>query len=97
MQRRDALAGSSWGQDTGTLVMTYRATGKATTEHASVIFAPLFSGASWAKVQRVENAALRIATGCVNKTNVDHLYQETQVLPLKVHSIMQAKIYIAQS
>ena len=31
------------------------------------------------------NTALRIATGCTADTNITHLHQETQTLPLKTH------------
>jgi len=37
------------------------------------------------KLQKIQNSALRIATGCTRDTNVQHLHEETKVLPLEDH------------
>ena len=37
------------------------------------------------KLQVVQNNALRIATGCTKDTNIQHLHEETLVLPLREH------------
>src|ERR1700730_1527284 len=38
-----------------------------------------------AKLQTVQNTALPGATGCTADTNMNHVHQETKVLPLKDH------------
>jgi endonuclease/exonuclease/phosphatase family metal-dependent hydrolase len=37
------------------------------------------------KIQIVQNSALRIATGCTKDTEIQHIHEETKVLPLKEH------------
>src|ERR1700730_15461625 len=36
-------------------------------------------------LKTVQNTALRVATGCTADTNINHIHQETKVLPLKDH------------
>ena len=37
------------------------------------------------KLQTTQNAALRTATGCTLDTNINHLHDETKILPLDTH------------
>ena len=37
------------------------------------------------KFQTIQNSALRIATSCVNMASVDHLHEETEMLPVQDH------------
>ena len=80
-----ALAGSTWGQDTETLISTYRAIGKSVLEYAAPVLDPLLSKTSWTKLERAENSALRIATGCTAMTGSEHLHAETQIVPVREH------------
>ena len=41
------------------------------------------------KLQRTQNTALRIATGCTKTTPIQHLHDETEVLPLRSHMDMR--------
>ena len=37
------------------------------------------------KLQTIQNSTLRIATGCVKMTSIDHLHEETEMLPVQDH------------
>ena len=90
-----ALAGSSWGQDPETLIITYKAIIRTVLEYAAPIWSPIISETSWKKLQVVQNHALRIITGCLTKSSETHLHRETKVLPIKPHSTMITKQYLA--
>ena len=92
-----ALSGTSWGQDTETLVITYRATSKAALEYAAPVIEPLLSNSSWLKLERAENIALRVATGCTAMTGTDHLHNETQVVPVRRHCQLLASQYLRKT
>ena len=46
-------------------------------------------------LQRTQNMALRIATGCTKSTPIDHLHEETRVLPLAQHMNMTGVQFFA--
>ena len=90
-----ALAGTDWVQDKDTILMAYKATGRSVLEYAAPIWAPAISDTSWECLQKAQNQALRAASGCLRLTGIDNLHQETQVLPIKPHSQMLAKQFLA--
>ena len=90
-----SLAGSSWGQDKETMLITYKSICRSTLEYAAPIWAPSISDTNWSRLQSVQNQALRAATGCLAMTGIDHLHQETKVLPLRTHSNMLTKQLMA--
>ena len=59
------LAGSSWGKDKETLIITYKAIGRSIANYAAPIWSP----------QRTQNSALRTITGCHVMSNQDHLHK----------------------
>ena len=89
-----ALAGTDWGQEKEMLTTAYKATLRSNIEYAIAIWGPIISGNHWNRIQTLQNHALRIATGCVKMSSIDHLHQETQVLPLKEHSEMLTKQFL---
>ena len=72
-----ALAGSSWGQDKETLLMTYNALGKSIANYAAPVWSTNASDSSFKKIQTAQNAALRTATGAHKMASIDHLHQES--------------------
>ena len=90
-----SLAGSSWGQDKDTLLLTYKSVCRSTLEYATPVWSTLISDSNWNRLQSVQNQALRVATGCLQMSSTDHLHQETKVLPIREHSTMLTKQYSA--
>ena len=80
-----ALAGSSWGQDKETLLMTYNALGESITNYAAPVLSTNPSDSSFKKIQTAHNAALRTATGAHKMASIDHLHQESLTLRVKDH------------
>ena len=62
---------------------TYKAVMRPALEYASSIWSPLASSTSINKLQVIQNAALRTATGCTQDTNIQHLHDET----LPIHEL----------
>ena len=74
------LAGSSWGQDKETLLMTYNALGKSIANYAAPAWSTNTSDSSSKKIQTAQNAALRTATGAHKMASIHHLHQESLTL-----------------
>ena len=85
-----ALAGSSWGQEKETLLLTYNALGNLS--HA--VWSTNASESSYKKIQTAQNAALRTATGAYKIASIDHLHQELLTLKVKDHSDMLSAQYL---
>ena len=62
-------------------------------EYASSIWSPLASSTSINKLQVMQNAALRTATRCTQDTNIQHLLDETLMLPIHEHLQLHASQY----
>ena len=75
-----ALAGTTWGQSKETLIVAYQAFIRPVLEYASPVWTP----------QKVQNSALRVATGCTTMTAIQHLHDETKILPVRRHIRMKA-------
>ena len=82
------LAGSSWGQDTETLAITYKSICRSVLEYAAPIWSPIISDTSWLKLQTTPNQALRVITGNLGMASKQHLHREAKILPLKDHCRM---------
>ena len=88
------LAGSSWGQDKETLLMTYNALRKFIASYAAPVWSTNASDSSFKKIQTAQNAALRTATGAPKMVSIDHLHQESLTLRVKDHSDMLSAQYL---
>ena len=88
------LAGSSWGQEKETLLLTYNALGKSITSYAAPVWSTNASDSSFKKIQTAQNAALRTATGAHKMASIDHLYQESLTLRVKDHLDMLSVQYL---
>ena len=72
-----ALTATGWGKHKETLMGTYKAAMRPGLEYASSVWSPISSSTSISKLQVMQNAALRTATGCTQDTNIQHLHDET--------------------
>ena len=59
----------------------------------SSIWSPTSSLASINKLQVMQNATLRTATGCTQDTHIQHLHEETLTLPIHEHLQLHASQY----
>ena len=83
---------TTWGKQKETLVATYKAVMRPTLEYASSIGSPMASPTSIDKLQVMQNAALTACTGCTHDTNIQHLHDETNILPIqKLYNYMHRK------
>ena len=85
-----ALTATGWGRQKETLMATYKAVMRPALEYASSVWSPIASSTSINKLQVMQNAALRTATGCTQDTNIQHLHDETLTLPMREHLQLHA-------
>ena len=78
-----ALAGTSWGQQKETLLMTYKAVGRSIINYAAPVWSANLHDTNYRKIQNSQNEALRIATGC------------HKMFPLVVHQPASPSIWTA--
>ena len=88
-----ALTAAGWGKQKETLMATYKAVMRPALEYASSVWPPIASSTSINKLQVMQNAALRNATGCTQDTNIQHLHDETLTLPIHEHLQLHASQY----
>ena len=88
-----ALAGSSWGQEKETLLLTYNALGKSIASYATPVWSANASDSSFRKIQTAQNTVLRTATGAHKMASIDHLHQESLTLKVKDHLDMLSAQY----
>ena len=88
-----ALTATEWGKQKETLMATYKAVMRQALEYASSIWLPLASSLSINKLQVMQNAALRTATGCTQDTHIQHMHDETRILPIHEHLQLHASQY----
>ena len=89
------LTGTSWGQQKETLVATFKSLVGSLFTYAAPIWFPNTSRHSINRLQTIQNSALRIATGCVRMTPIDHLHAEARVLRVGEHLSMLCSQYLA--
>ena len=90
LQMIKALTATEWGKQKETPMITYKAVMRPALEYASSIWSPLASSTSINKLQIMQNAAFRNATGCTQDTNIHHLHDETLILPIHEHLQLNA-------
>ena len=73
-----ALAGTSWGQQKETLLMTYKAVGRSIINYAAPVWSTNLRDTNYRNIQYTQNDALRITTGCHKMSSVDHLHVEAK-------------------
>ena len=87
------LTATGWGKQKETLMATYKAVMRPALEYASSVWSPIASSTSINKLQVMQNAALRTATGCTQDTNIQHLHDETLTFPIHEHLQLHASQY----
>ena len=85
-----SLTATGWDKQKETLIATYKAVMRAALEYAYSIWSPLASSTRINKLQVMQNAALRTATGCTQDTNIQHMHDETLTLPMHEHLQLHA-------
>jgi hypothetical protein len=92
-----ALAGSTWGQQKETLLLTYKAINQSVSDYAASVYSLNASRTNVKKIQTAQNDGLRIATGAHRMASIDHLHQESLMLPVQDHLDMLSAQYLASS
>jgi hypothetical protein len=90
-----ALAGTSWGHQKETQLVTYKSLIRPIITNAAPVWYPNSCPSSLDILQRVQNKALRVATGCVKKSPIPHIHSETHVLPVPDHLHLLSSQYLA--
>ena len=62
-QHLEGLAGTTWGQQKETILMTYKAIGRSVANYGAPVWSTNASVTSIGKIQIAQNEALRISTG----------------------------------
>ena len=78
-----ALAGSTWGCRKEIIIMTYKALILPLISYACTIWYPNICHTKIEALQRIQDSALRIATGCHVKSARSHLHAECKLLTVK--------------
>jgi hypothetical protein len=85
-----ALSGTTWGQSKETLLVTFLTIARPVAEYAAPVWTPTTANSNIDQLQTAQNTGLRIATGCTRMASIDHLHQETKVLPVRRHIRMRS-------
>ena len=91
-----ALAGTSWGQQKETLLMTYKAVARSMADYEAPVWSTNASNTSMEKIQVAQNEALRISTGAHKMSSIDHLHCEAQMLKVTEHSDLLSAQYLVK-
>ena len=78
-----ALAGTNWGQQKETLLMTYKALGRSIANYA--VWSINASETNIGKIKRAQNEALRIITGSHKMSSIYHIHSETKMIQVEDH------------
>ena len=77
-----ALSATSFGHSKESLTALYKPLVRTVLAYASSVWQPDLAQSHMLVLQRTQNSALRIATGCIRSTTTAHLHAEIRVLPL---------------
>ena len=91
-----ALAGTNWGQQKETLLMTYKAVGRSIANYAVPAWSTNASESNIGKIQRAQNETLRIITGSHKMLCIDHLHSETKMIQVEDHLTLLSVQYLVQ-
>ena len=89
-----AMAGTNWGQQKETLLLTYKALGRSISNNVAHVWSTHASDTSLKKIQRKQNEAPRIITGSDKMSSIDQLHSETKMLLVEDHLILLSAQYL---
>ena len=92
-----ALAGSSWGCQKEVILMTFKALILPLFNYGCAVWFPMSSPSKIEELQRVQNSALRIATGCHMKADIHHLHDECKIMLVKDHLELLCSQFLASA
>ena len=90
-----ALSDSDFGKDKECLLITFKTFLRPLFDYAAPVVFPNMSPTSILRLQRIQNKALRLITGCHTAAAVDHLHDECRVLPVKEHMRLLSAQFLA--
>ena len=91
-----ALAGTSWGQQKKTLLMTYKAVGRSIINYDAPAWSTNLRDTNYRNIQYTQNEALRITIGCHKMSSVDHLHVEAKMMKVRELSELLSAQYLAR-
>ena len=91
------LANTTFGQHKETLNILYKQFIRSTLNYASTSWYPPLSATNLQHLQKAQNNALRVITGCLPTTPIQHLHEETKILPLNHHLDMIGTQFLAKT
>ena len=84
-------------QQKETILITYKSLIRSIYMNAAPIWFTNTSSFLAQKVQAVPNSALRVATGCVKMTSINHLHEETKMLHFHDHFSLISSQHLART
>jgi hypothetical protein len=90
-----AVSGTSWGHGRETLLITYRAFVESVINYACPIWFPNCKPSNICRLQFIQNAALRLVTGCLKAAPIDHLHAKAKLMLVADHLSMLCLQFIA--
>ena len=91
-----ALAGTNWGQQKETLLMTHEALGRSIANYAISVWSANASESNIGKIQSAQNETLRIITDSHKMPSIYYLHSETKMLQDEDHLNRLSAQYLVQ-
>ena len=92
-----ALAGTSWGHQKETLLLTYKALILPIFNYAAPLWYPNVRDSAMNKLQAKQNIALKVVTGNHTMASLQHVHSETNVLPVAAHLGLLCQQFLANA
>ena len=76
---------TTWGQQKETVIVTYKARIDSIFSYASPIWYPNDSKTTIKNLQLIQLSAIRVATGSLMMSSIDHLHMEAEIMTVREH------------